>query len=127
MSHRIPRVNALIQRELSQQIQQHLRDPRITVFLHVTAVDTTPDLRYARVYVSSAEGEPGDRKTVMAALNSAAGFLRTELARTIRLRRMPELSFQWDDSIERGDRILRLLDEVAHESDDEERPTGEQT
>ena len=125
MSHRIPRVNALIKRELSEQIQRHLRDPRITMFIHVTAVDTSPDLRYARVYVSSAEGEPGDRKQALDALVKAAGHLRTELARTIRIRRMPELSFHWDDSIERGDRILRLLDEVAHESDDEERPTGE--
>ncbi len=125
MSHRIPRVNALIQRELSQQIQRHLRDPRITVFLHVTAVDTSPDLRYARVYVSSDASEPRERKAAMEALNSATGFLRTELAKTIRLRPMPELSFQWDDSIERGDRILRLLDQVAHESDEEEHPTGE--
>jgi ribosome-binding factor A len=125
VSHRMPRVNALIQRELSQQIQQHLRDPRITVFLHVTAVDTTPDLRYARVYVSSDESEPKERKAALEALSSAAGFLRTELAKIIRLRRMPELSFQWDDSIERGDRILKLLDQVAHEPDNEERSPGE--
>jgi ribosome-binding factor A len=122
MSHRIPRVNALIQRELSQHIQRQLRDPRITMFLHVTAVDTSPDLRTARVYVSSAEGEPRERKAAMDALTSAAGFLRTELAKTIRMRRMPELSFHWDDSIERGDRILKLLDQVAHESDEEHSP-----
>jgi ribosome-binding factor A len=124
-SHRIQRVNALIQRELSQQIQRQLRDPRLTLFLHVTAVDTSPDLSMARVYVSSAEGEPGDRDKALQVLKSAAGHLRTELARTIHLRRMPELAFQWDDSIERGDRILKLLDQVAHESDDEERSPGE--
>ena len=124
MSHRIQRVNALIQRELSQLLQRHLRDPRITLFLHVTAVDTSPDLTFAKVYVSSAEGEPGDRAATMAALTSAAGHLRTELARIMRLRRMPELAFYWDDSIERGDRILRLLDEVSREHD-QEHPAGE--
>src|SRR3989337_950986 len=65
VSHRIQRVNALIQRELSQLLQRHLRDPRITLFLHVTAVDTSPDLTFAKVYVSSAEGEPGDRAATM--------------------------------------------------------------
>lgn len=124
-SHRIQRVNALIQRELSQQIQRQLRDPRLTLFLHVTAVDTSPDLSLAHVYVSSAEGEPGDRDKVLQALKSASGHLRTELAKVIRLRRMPELVFQWDDSIERGDRILKLLDEVAHESDTDQEPSGE--
>ena len=122
MSHRIPRVNALIKRELSEQIQRHLRDPRITMFIHVTAVDTSPDLRYARVYVSSDESEPKERKAALEALSSAAGFLRTELAKIIRLRRMPELSFQWDDSIERGDRILKLLDQVADERHEEQTP-----
>jgi ribosome-binding factor A len=122
MSHRMPRVNALIQRELSQLIQRHLRDPRLTVFLHVTTVDTTADLSRARVYISSAEGEPGDRKRALEALTSAAGFLRTELAKTIRLRKMPELTFQWDDSIERGDRILKLIDQVTHESHEERSP-----
>jgi ribosome-binding factor A len=125
-SHRIQRVNALIQRELSQHIQRQLRDPRLTVFLHVTAVETAPDLSFARVFVSSAEGEPGDREKALAVLKSAAGHLRTELARAIRLRRMPELFFQWDDSIERGDRILKLLDQVSHESDsDEEHSPGD--
>ena len=124
MSHRIQRVNALIQRELSQLLQRHLRDPRITMFLHVTAVDTSPDLKFAKVYVSSAESEPGERKRALEALTRATGHLRTELARIMRLRRMPELAFYWDDSIERGDRILRLLDEVSREHD-QEHPAGE--
>jgi len=125
-SHRIQRVNALIQRELSEHIQRRLRDPRLTMFLHVTAVVTSPDLSLAHVYVSSAEGEPGERDKALQVLKAAAGHLRTELAKTIRLRRMPELAFQWDDSIERGDRILKLLDQVAHESDtDEEQSAGE--
>jgi ribosome-binding factor A len=119
VSYRIQRVNALIQRELSQLLQRHLSDPRIKLFLHVTAVDTAPDLSLAKIYISSAEGEPEDRKTTMAALTSATGHLRTELAKVVNLRHMPELTFHWDDSIERGDRILRLLDQVAHERDEE--------
>ena len=111
MSHRIERVNTLIRRELSELIQRQLRDPRITGFLSVTAVETSPDLKYAKIYVSGMDVE-GDTKVVADVLNAAAGFLRTELATKIRLRRMPELSFFWDSSIERGDRILRLIDEV---------------
>jgi ribosome-binding factor A len=111
MSHRIERVNTLIRKEISELIQKQLRDPRLDSFIAVTEVNTSPDLRYAKVFVSSLSGRQEEQK-ILEVLNAAAGFLRTELAHTIRLRRMPELSFIWDDSIEHGDHILRLLDQV---------------
>jgi ribosome-binding factor A len=111
-SHRMERVNTLMQREISELIQRELRDPRLGECVSVTEVSVSPDLRYAKVYVSSMDGEQKEAQ-VLAALNSASGFLRTALARKVRLRRMPELHFEWDNSIEKGDRILRLIDEVT--------------
>lgn len=117
MSYRIERVNTLIRREISELIQHHLRDPRLAEFIAVTDVETTADLKYAKVFVSSIGGRQ-DEAVVLKVLNAAAGHLRSELAKNIRLRQIPELSFHWDNSIERGDRILRLLDQVNAERED---------
>ena len=116
MAHRIERVNNLIRREISELIQRQAKDPRLDAFVAVTEVDTSPDLKYAKVFVSRISGKQEEQKTLNA-LNKAAGFLRTELARKLRLRRIPELSFYWDDSIEHGDRILRLIDQVSSEQE----------
>jgi ribosome-binding factor A len=114
MSHRIERVNTLIRRELSDIIRDQLRDPRLDEFVAVTKVDTSTDLKYAKVYVSSISGQQEEAK-VLAVLNAASGFLRSELAKKVRLRHTPELTFYWDNSIEHGDRILRLIDQVSSE------------
>ena len=111
MAHRIERVNTLIRKEISELIQQQLRDPRLDEFIAVTEVSTSPDLKHAKIFVSSMSGKSEEQK-ILGVLNSAAGFLRTELAKNVTLRRVPELSFVWDDSIEHGDRILQLLDQV---------------
>lgn len=114
MSYRIERINTLMQREISKLIQGELRDPRLDEFISVTEVSVSPDLRFAKVYVSSIGGQEKERQ-ILGALNSASGFLRSELAKKVRLRRMPELHFHWDNSIEKGDRVLRLIDEVTHQ------------
>jgi ribosome-binding factor A len=116
-SHRIERVNTLICREISELIQHHLRDPRLAEFIAVTDVETTADLKHARVFVSTIGGQQEETR-VLGVLNAAAGHLRSELAKKVRLRHIPELSFYWDNSIERGDRILRLLDQVSAEHED---------
>ena len=112
MSYRIERVNTLIRREISELIQHELRDPRLDEFISVTDVDTTPDLKHAKIYISSMSGQQEEQK-ILGVLNAAAGFLRTALANKIRIRYTPELHFVWDNSIEHGDRILRLIDEVT--------------
>ena len=112
MSHRIERVNTLIRREISELIQQELKDPRLDEFVAVTEVETSPDLKSAKIYVSAMSGQQEEKK-ILGILNSAAGFLRTGLARKINLRYTPELHFVWDNSIEHGDKILRLIDEVS--------------
>jgi ribosome-binding factor A len=116
MAHRIERVNNLIRREISELIQHEAKDPRLDAFVAVTEVVTSSDLKYAKVYVSCISGTHEEQNTLKA-LNTASGFLRTELAKKLRLRRVPELSFCWDNSIEHGDRILRLIDQVSSEQE----------
>jgi ribosome-binding factor A len=115
-SHRIERINAQIQREVSELIQQHLRDPRLSEFVAVTEVSTTPDLKHSKIYISSIGGEQEEEK-VLAALTSAAGFIRSALAKRIKMRVTPEIHFAWDNSIEHGDRVLRLIDQVNAEKE----------
>jgi ribosome-binding factor A len=117
MIHRIERVNNLIRREVSELIQRQVKDPRLDAFVAVTEVATSPDLKYAKVFVSCINGKQEEQKT-LGVLNAASGFLRKELAKKLRLRRIPELNFYWDDSIEHGDHILRLIDQVSSEQDD---------
>lgn len=117
MSHRIERVNTLIRREISELIQHQLRDPRLDEFVAVTEVETSADLKYAKVFVSCISGQQHEQK-ILGVLSAAAGFLRTELAKNLRLRRTPELSFHWDNSIEHGDHILRLIDQARAEYKD---------
>ena len=108
-SNRIGRINEEIQRELSALIPA-VKDPRVSGMISVTAVETTPDLRYAKAYISVLDKENGER--VLKGLRSAAGWLRRELGSALRLRYTPELVFQLDDSIDKGAHILELLRSV---------------
>ena len=112
MTHRIEQVNKLIRRELSELIQRELKDPRLDEFVIVTDVSTSKDLRHARVYISHI-GNEEQRREILLVLQSAAGFLRKEMNHNLRLRRIPELNFCWDNSIERGTHILQLIDQVS--------------
>ena len=109
-SNRIGRINEEIQRELSDQFRR-LKDPRVSSgMVSVIRVDTTGDLRYARVYVSALD--KSQEKEVLKGLKSASGFLRRELGRALQLRYTPELQFFMDDSIAHGAHILDLLNHV---------------
>jgi len=103
------RVNEVIREVLGAAIATDLKDPRIG-FVTVTDVDTSPDLRAARVYVSVL-GDEAKREQTMRGLRSAHGFLQGRIAAELRIKRTPTLSFHYDDSIERGARLSRLLDE----------------
>lgn len=105
-SNRINRINDEIQRELAAQLR-NLKDPRVSGMVSVTRVDTTNDLRYARVYVSVLDKDR--EKDVLKGLKSASGFLRRELGHVLQLRCTPELQFIGDDSIRHGAHILELL------------------
>jgi len=110
-SNRIGRINEEIQRELAAQLRG-LKDPRVSRvgMVSITRVNTTPDLRYAQVFVSVLDKE--QEKDVLKGLKSAAGFLRRELGGALRLRYTPELQFVADDSIAHGAHILELLRSV---------------
>lgn len=109
-SPRIARLRELFKQETSVILQRHMKDPRIG-FISVTDVEISGDLRHAKIFVS-VYGDAEEKARTMAALASARGFVRTELARRIRLRYFPELHFVIDESIERGDRVDRLLRQV---------------
>ena len=108
-SNRIGRINEEIQRELSALIRT-VKDPRVKGLISITAVDTTPDLKYAKVYVSGLD--KGDVHEVVKGLKSAAGYLRRELGRALQLRYTPELTFTPDDSIAEGARILEIIHDL---------------
>ena len=111
MAHRIERVNNLIRREVSELLQHQVKDPRLGSFVAVTEVSTSPDLRRAKIFVSCI-GSDEEKQEILSVLVAASGFFRNEMARHLRLRRIPELSFQWDDSIERGTHLLNLIDKT---------------
>ena len=106
---RMRRVNEAIREVLSTRIAEGLKDPRIG-FVTVTAVDTSPDLRHARVFVSVL-GDDEERGETLAGLGSAHGILQRRIAAELRLKRTPSLQFLYDESIDRGMRITELLDE----------------
>ncbi len=114
MPHRIERINSLIRQELSELLQRQVKDPRLEGFIAITEVETSGDLKHAKVFVSQ-YGDDVDRKKVISGLVSASGFFRSELSKVLKMRYVPELHFQWDDSIAHGDRISQLIDKVARE------------
>ena len=105
-SNRIGRINEEIQRELASLIP-NVKDPRVSGLISVTAVDTTPDLRYAKIYISVLN--KSDCAQVLKGLKSASGYLRRELGHALQLRYTPELTFVRDDSIDQGAHILDML------------------
>ncbi len=107
-SNRIGRINEEIQREMSSLIRT-VKDPRVAEagVISVTAVETTPDLKYAKIYVSVLDKSASAQ--ALKGLKSASGYLRRELGRALSLRNTPELSFVRDDSIDKGAHILDML------------------
>ena len=108
---RMRRVNEAMREVLSSHIAGDLKDPRIG-FVTVTAVETSPDLSAARVFVSVL-AEPAERDSAMDGLESSRGLLQGHVARELRMKRTPTLTFIHDDTAERGMRIQRLIDDVA--------------
>ena len=108
---RMRRVNEAVREVVSAHIAGDLKDPRIG-FVTVTSVDTSPDLRHARVYVSVLGDEPA-REATLEGLRSAHGFLQGRVAGELRLKRTPELRFELDETAERAARLEQLINEEA--------------
>ena len=117
-SNRIGRINEEIQRELASLIP-NLKDPRVqNTMISITHVEATPDLRYAKVYVSFLEADRAD--DAIKGLKSAGGYLRRELGRALQLRYTPELVWSLDDSITYGAKMLKLINSLDVGERDEE-------
>ena len=110
------RVNEAVKEVVSEGLGE-LKDPRIG-FVTVTGVETSADLRHARVFVSVLGSEAKRRKT-LAGLDAAHGVLQARLARELRLKRTPQLAFEYDPTVERGVRMTQLIDELAPDAADE--------
>ena len=119
-SNRIGRINEEIQKELASLIR-NLKDPRVQdTMISITHVETTPDLRYAKVYVSFLQEDRA--ADALKGLKSAGGYLRRELGRALQLRYTPELVWALDDSITYGAKMMKLINslEVTHDGDSDE-------
>jgi ribosome-binding factor A len=112
MSGRMRRVNESVRQVLSEALPE-LKDPRIG-FVTVTGVETSADLRHARVFVSVL-GSAKKREQTLAGLAAAHGVLQARLARELRMKRTPTLAFEYDPSVEAGVRMSKLIDELVHD------------
>jgi ribosome-binding factor A len=116
MSDRMRRVNEAVKEVVSEAVGE-LKDPRIG-FVTVTGVETSPDLRHARVFVSVLGSEAKRTKT-LDGLAAAHGVLQARVARELRMKRTPQLAFEYDPTVERGVRMTQLIDELAPDPDHE--------
>jgi len=116
--HRPGRLREVIKEEISSIIRKELKDPRIGDMTSITSVEVTRDLRHAKVF-ASVFGDEKKQQDAIRGLQSAAGFIRTELARRVRLRHTPEITFHLDTSIAHGARISELINQVKQEEDAE--------
>ena len=109
-NNRFERINEEYRREISNIIDNKLKNPNVTGLISVTKVKVTPDLKFAKVYVSILNSK--NLKETLAGLKKSSGFVRSELARTINLRNTPEIVFELDDSLEYGAKIESILKEI---------------
>lgn len=114
---RSDRVAGMIQRKLSQIIQQEIKDPRMPAFVTISSVKVTDDLAHAKIYFTVFNKDANETAVI---LNTAASFLRSALARTIKLRIVPQLHFIYDESIEYGRRLSKLIDDANPDDSDDE-------
>lgn len=106
------RINGMVQREISELIQNGIKDPRIHPMTSVVSAEVTPDLKYCKVYISVLGNEEAAQATIQG-LKSAEGYIRSQLAKSINLRNTPEIHFVLDQSIAYGVHMTRLIDEVT--------------
>jgi len=112
MTRRTERINSIIQQEISDLLRKQINDPRLTTLISITKVATSPDLRNAKVFISTL-GDKVNKDEILQGFTAASGFLRRQLANRLELKHTPELSFHLDDSIERGAEVLKLIEQVA--------------
>ena len=122
MTRRSERVSELLRHELGQLIGRDLKDPRLAGIVSVTVVETTNDLKKAKVSVS-VMGTPEVQEATMRGITSASGYMRRELSKRLALRHVPDLSFSLDHSLDQADHIYQLLDGLASDKPPDAKPT----
>ena len=120
------RINGEVQRVLAEIIRGGLKDPRISPWTSVVAVEVAPDLKSCKAWISVL-GDEEVRKSTLQGLKSAEGFIRSQLAKAVNLRNTPEISFILDQSIEYGVRMSKLIDDVTKDLTDRDEENGEET
>ena len=120
---RSDRVAEMIQRELSELIQLHVKDPRLPAFITVSAVHVSKDMSHAKVFITLLQG---DKEVAVKVLNHAAPFLRSSLGKLMKLRIVPQLHFVYDESIEYGIRLGKLIDEANRDIPSDDAAADEQ-
>lgn len=122
---RVSRVASLIKREVSLMLLSDIKDDRVGAgMVSVTDVDLSGDLQHAKIFVSI-YGTEAARAETMAGLRAVTGFVRSELGQRVRLRRTPEVLFVEDRSLERGDRVLSLINQLSHSSNTDAEPVDD--
>ncbi len=124
MSRRVDRINGLLRQELSLLLARQTKDPRINGVISITQVNTSPDLRNARVYVS-VFGDDAAKREALAGIESAATFLRHELRDRLSLRYVPFMKFELDESMEDAAALLQVMDQLKSESDESPHPPND--
>lgn len=119
MSRRMDRVNVLLRHEISRVLSREMNDPRLARLVSVTEVDSSADLRHAKVYVSVL-GEPSDKRSTLDALKSASGYIHRTIRPKLALRNVPHLVFYLDESIEQGAELLEKIKQALPPNDDNE-------
>lgn len=112
-TNRLGRINEELKKEISQVINYELKNPDVTGMISVTKVKVTPDLKYAKVYVSVLNSK--NLNKTLDGLKDSSGFIRSRVAKTVNLRITPELVFEYDDSIENGEKIDAILKSLKKE------------
>lgn len=108
---RLNRISEELKKEISQIVMNELKDPRISAMCSIVSVETTPDLKYAKVFVSIF-GNEEERENTLKGLKNASGFIRKKLGDAMKIRYLPEIHFSLDESIEHGARIAQILNEI---------------
>lgn len=122
---RTDRLNSLLKEVISEVIKRDVRNPHVTQLVTVTRVQITPDLHYAKVFISVI-GSEQDKFETIAALNSAAGFIAIQASHKVVMRYFPELRFKLDDSVDRHMHIEEILNSIAKERQSRTRSTSEE-
>src|SRR5271157_3280353 len=114
MTYRVERLNSFLRQEISDIVQRYVKDPRLGTFVSVTAVEISKDMRYAKVFISR-YGTDLEKADTIKALESASGYIRHELGERMKTRRIPELNFRLDNTIEKAAKVMKIIKDISTE------------